>query len=149
MRTRLTCLGKETGKPYYMPELLGYFNKYRDLHHVSKIERNMGQVLPVAKKCYCNKRQLQSLLGSLLYVSKCVRSSRFFLNRLLDALRSMEGKKYTKITTEAKRDINWFSKFISVYNGVTFCDHKPIAHSIELDASLQGLGARWALRFTP
>ena len=26
----------------------------------------------------CNKKELQSLLGSLLYISKCVKSSRFF-----------------------------------------------------------------------
>ena len=95
------------------------------------------------QKRYCNKKQLQSLLGSLLYVSKCVRFSRFFLNRLLDVLRSMEEKNQTKITIEARRDINWFAKFISIYNGVTFFDQKPIAHSIELDASLQGMGAWW------
>ena len=95
------------------------------------------------EKSHCNKRQLQALLGSLLYISKCVRSSKFFLNRLLDVLRSMEDKKQIPITTEAKRDINWFLKFIPVYNGVTFFDQKPINHSIELDASLQGMGARW------
>ena len=30
-----------------------------------------------------SKNDLQSLLGSLLYITKCVRSSRFFLNRML------------------------------------------------------------------
>ena len=55
----------------------------------------------------------------------------------------MEDKNQIKITTEAKRDINWFTKFISIYNGVTFFYQKPIAHSIELDASLQGMGAWW------
>ena len=30
-----------------------------------------------------------------------------------------------------------------MYNGVTFFYQKPIDHSIELDASLQGMGARW------
>ena len=29
-------------------------------------------------KTYCSKRDLQSLLGSLLYISKCVKHSRFF-----------------------------------------------------------------------
>ena len=108
-----------------------------------KLKEIWEKCCPWQNKLYFNKRQLQSLLGSLLYVSKCVRSSRFFLNRLLDTLRSMEDKNYTKISIEAKQDINWFSKFISVYNGVTFFHQKPIAHSIELDASLQGLGARW------
>ena len=94
-------------------------------------------------KSFCTKRQLQSLLGSLLYISKCVKASRFFLNRLLDVLRSMENKHTVPQSMEAKRDINWFLKFIPLYNGVTFFDQKPIDHSIELDASLQGMGARW------
>ena len=34
------------------------------------------------QKQSCMKRQLQSLLGSLLYVSKCVKNARFFLNRM-------------------------------------------------------------------
>ena len=34
-------------------------------------------------KNFCSKNQLQSLLGSLLYISKCVKYSRFFLNRML------------------------------------------------------------------
>ena len=41
----------------------------------------------------CTKNQLQSLLGSLLYISKCVRHSRFFLNRLLHTLRTHNNKK--------------------------------------------------------
>ena len=55
----------------------------------------------------------------------------------------MEDKKQVPITIEAKRDINWFIKFLPHYNGVTFVDHRPVNYSIELDASLQGLGARW------
>ena len=31
----------------------------------------------------CTKRQLQSLLGMLLYVHKCVKPARYFLNRML------------------------------------------------------------------
>ena len=71
-------------------------------------------------KSFCTKHQLQSLLGSLLYISKCVKASRFFLNRLLDVLRSIENKQTAPVSMEAKRDINWFLKFIPLYNGVTF-----------------------------
>ena len=45
-------------------------------------------------KKYCTKRQLQSLLDNLLYISKCVKASRFYLNRLLDVLGSIEDKKW-------------------------------------------------------
>ena len=58
-------------------------------------------------------------------------------------LRSIEDKQMVPVTREAQRDINWFLKFIPKYNGVTFFDQKPIDHSIELDASLQGMGACW------
>ena len=34
-------------------------------------------------KVTCSKRQLQSLLGSLLFISKCVKPARVFLNRML------------------------------------------------------------------
>ena len=44
-------------------------------------------------KTSCSKRELQSLLGKLLYISKCVRASRVFLNRMLDLLRVMGNKK--------------------------------------------------------
>ena len=38
-------------------------------------------------KSTCTKKQLQSLLGSLLYICKCVRPACFFLNRMLTGLR--------------------------------------------------------------
>ena len=41
------------------------------------------------------KRELQFLLGTLLYASKCVPPSRFFINRMLDTLRKSD--KQTKI----------------------------------------------------
>ena len=55
----------------------------------------------------------------------------------------MEDKQTVPVTKEAKRDINWFLKFIPLYNGVMFFDQKPTDYSTELDASLQGMGARW------
>ena len=93
-------------------------------------------------KQYATKRQLQSHLGSLLYVTKCVRSSRFFLNRLLHVLRTMHDSSRVQLSLDAQRDINWFAKFLPTFNGTTIFDHRPIAFEIELDASLQGLGAR-------
>ena len=40
-----------------------------------------------ASKTYCSKKDLQSLLGSLLYITKCVAPARSFLNRMLQLLR--------------------------------------------------------------
>ena len=89
----------------------------------------------------CTKKQLQSLLGSLLYISKCVHSSRFFLNRMLDTLRSHFGKDEILLDINFHRDLNWFLKFLPYFNGTAFFNHTPSKKVIELDACLEGLGA--------
>ena len=88
----------------------------------------------------CTKNQLQSLLGSLLYISKCVKHSRFFLNRLLDTLRSHNKKNIISLDSEAHKDINCFKKFVPSFNGVTFFSKKCFQFEIHLDACLTGVG---------
>ena len=91
----------------------------------------------------CTKRELQSLLGSLLYVAKCVKYARFFLNRMLQLLRQNVNARSITVTEEFKRDLNWFLKFLNVYNGVSFFNYVP-AKTVHLDACPTGLGAIWA-----
>ena len=92
-------------------------------------------------KTTCTKTRLQSLLGSLLYITKCVRPARFFLNRMLQVLRDGHALKHIHLTTEFHRDLNWFNTFLSSYNGVTFYDNNQIHATIALDACFSGLGA--------
>ena len=94
-------------------------------------------------KTSCTKRQLQSILGMLLYVHKCVKPARAFLNRMLALLRSGHAAQKITLTPEFKRDLRWFDKFLPLYNGVSLYDHRPIDHTLELDACLKGLGGRW------
>ena len=88
----------------------------------------------------CTKHQLQSLLGHLLYIHKCVRPAHFFLNRMLQTLRS--GHIHSRITLDPEfhRDLRWFDRFLPLYNGVSMYDHKSCDHQVHLDACLQGLG---------
>ena len=58
----------------------------------------------------CNRRDLQSLLGSLLCVSKCVKTSRFFLNHMLEFLRSIPEGNSIQVPVEFHQDLNWFLK---------------------------------------
>ena len=67
------------------------------------------------------KVELQSLVGKLSYVTKCVRSSRVFLNRMLALLRSIKDSRYSlKLTVASKKDIRWWRLFVIQYNGVSF-----------------------------
>ena len=91
-------------------------------------------------KSVCKKKELQSLLGSLLYVAKCVKYARFFLNRMLALLRENTRVKMIKITKEFKQDLSWFQRFLTVYNGTSFFNYTP-TKSVHLDACPTGLGA--------
>ena len=66
-----------------------------------------------------SKNQLQSLLGSLLYICKCVCPACFFLNRMLAVLR--QDVQLTELCLDADfhRDLRWFSTFLVSFNGVT------------------------------
>ena len=94
-------------------------------------------------KRFCSKRQLQSLLGNLLYIHKCVKPSRVFLNRMLELLRANYEATSITLTQEFKRDLRWFERFLTAYNGTSFFDHKKVFDTVELDACLTGLGGTW------
>ena len=53
----------------------------------------------------------------------------------------MHDRNRVQLSLDAQRH-NWFSKFLPTFNGISLFDHRPIVFDIELDACLQGLGAR-------
>ena len=66
------------------------------------------------------KTELQSPIGKLAFVSKCVRPGRLFLTRILDTLRSLRRNHHrVKLSAEFRKDIRWWMRFINVYNGVS------------------------------
>jgi hypothetical protein len=73
-----------------------------------------------ARKRVATKRELQSLIGKLQYAAKCVRASRIFISRLLVQLAKLNGQshKFT-ISREFRKDLNWWSRFMESFNGVT------------------------------
>ena len=109
----------------------------------AKLEQVKNVVKEWRTKKVCSKNQLQSLLGLLLYIHKCVKPARCFLNRMLEVLRNAKNPQKIDLTPEFMRDIRWFSKFLPLYSGVSMYGHKPIDQVLELDACLTGLGGRW------
>ena len=98
-------------------------------------------VLNSKKITKCN---LQSLIGSLMYVHKCVKPTRFFTNRLLNGLRQAKSS-FIPVTENIKRDVRWFINFIPQFNGTATYRNSPVTkmYSIEIDASLQAVGGVW------
>ena len=89
------------------------------------------------------KNELQSLLGSMFYITNCVKSSRFLLNRMLQLLRDNFDSNTVVLTSEFFKDLHWFQTFLRVYNGVTIYHISPLYEDIHLNASLTGLGGQF------
>ena len=89
------------------------------------------------------KSQIKKRLGSLMHVTKCVRSSRPFLNRMLQTLREAKDSDHIVLEVDFYRDLLWFQKFLPHFNGVCLYDHQAANGIIQIDASLHGLGGRW------
>ena len=106
-----------------------------------KLQEISGVVSKWDSQKSCSKNQLQSLLGSLLYVSKCVRFARFFLNRMLETLRCCGSSKTVNLDADFHRDRIWFKKFLNKFNGKSFFVKTTVDLEIHLDACLTGMGA--------
>ena len=110
-------------------------------------ECKMNEILPLVRKWQrkqkTNKVDLQSLIGKLQFITKCVLQSRVFLNRLLDALRSMKNKKSITLSVSFKKDLKWWSMFVRDYNGVSFIPAMGWAEpdvTFATDSCLKGCG---------
>jgi len=90
------------------------------------------------------KSELQSLVGKLVFVSKCVRQSRVFIARILRLLRSVKfNHHHVNLNGEFRKDIQWWCCFLRDYNGVSMINtsawSKPDA-LFTTDACLTGCG---------
>jgi hypothetical protein len=90
------------------------------------------------------RKKLESIIGKLSYIADCIRSARLFISRLLNLLRTVYRKSHhINLNTEAKKDLKWFLKFMTEFNGrTTIPDHlwSEPDQLMQTDASLLGLG---------
>ena len=82
------------------------------------------------------KRELQSLLGKLLYISHYVRGSRIFMNRLLDNSCVHHDCKLIYPDEGFYHDLSWFVRFLQAFNGTV----QPVTHVAHVDATLTSIG---------
>ena len=93
----------------------------------------------------CTRRNMESLMGKLFFVSSCVASSRVFTYRLMAFLRSFPNRRIRfLIPVAAKQDARWWRQFIHEWNGVSLILDKSWSNTDEViasDASLVAGGA--------
>lgn len=94
-------------------------------------------------KSSCSKKQLQSLIGKLNFVSQCVRPGRIFISRLLNWLREMPENGTINIPLDFKSDLRWWFSFLPLYNGVSMMamdDWTEPDQVFAVDSCLTGCG---------
>ena len=97
----------------------------------------------IHRKSY-TKKQLQSLIGKLSFVTNCVRPGRIFISRLLDSLRDMGETQRKQVDKELLLDIQWWVDFLPTCTGTAILwleDKLPVDGHLATDASLVDGGA--------
>ena len=86
---------------------------------------------------FATRNQLQKLLGNLLHIHRCVKPARLFTNRMLQTLRTCPKRGSIPLNNEFFKDLNWFSKFLKVFNGsVEIHITREIENTVYVDSSL-------------
>ena len=93
-----------------------------------------------------SKKDLQSLIGKLQFISKVVLFSRIFISRLLLVLPRL-ARQYHRFRpdTEFRKDLRWWKTFLDTFNGVTLLPDSYWSDPdgiISTDACLTG-GGGW------
>jgi hypothetical protein len=101
-----------------------------------KLKDTLALVRDWLDKNQASKKMLQSILGKLFHISKCCKPARLFLNRMLDLLRAAPNKGYIRITSDFKKDLQWFSSFLAGYNGVYFMQPTRLSYILHVHQSL-------------
>ena len=91
-----------------------------------KLKEILGKCNSAYNKENLTKRELQSIIGSLMFIAKCVKPTRFFVNRLLESLRKANNNKRIPVTESIKRDLNWFNTFLPRFNGIAKYVHTGV-----------------------
>ena len=143
--------GVETAKDKIVPpttrlEFLGItFDNETITMEISdqKIEEIKQELQTWLYKSKARRKEVESLVGKLQFVAKCVRAGRIFLSRLIQWIRTMDRCSHYSIPLEARKDIAWWARFICTYNGISliWLIKKPGPDTVvQTDASKKGYG---------
>ena len=71
-------------------------------------------------KSWARKKDMQSLIGKLSFVTNCIRASRIFLSRMIDSIKGNEHNSVIiEVNNEFKRDVQWWIDFLPTFDGIS------------------------------
>ena len=103
-----------------------------------KLQKISLLVLSWMDKTEASLKELQQLLGSLLNVSRVIRSGRLFVARMLDSLRRAYHIRVVPLDASFRSDLLWWAQALESWNGVSYLEFHQFSNCIALDASTDG-----------
>ena len=108
-----------------------------------KLQRMQSLLVEWGNRKVCERRQLESLVGTLNHACKVVRCGRSFLRRMLDLLYrapAPTGRPYLiRLNREFRSDLMWWRTFVMAWNGVSFL--LPPSHLPQLQMASDASGS--------
>ena len=107
-----------------------------------KIDETIELLRAWSQRTQATRNQLQTILGKLHHIAKCVRPARLFVSRMLETLRASPHNGVQRLDINFQKDINWFLNFMTLYNGVSLMHYPPLPTDLPVgvDACLTGVG---------
>ena len=156
VRRRVLRTFEELGVPVSTNKLVGPTERLEFLGHELDSVSMTCQVAPTKKeaalaiiqhvvgKTYVERKEVESLLGRLFFLTRVVRQGRAFLARCIEVLRG-KRKRRIKMTEAVKDDLKWWTQFLPRWSGITLTFDDTWVDSDVLalytDASERGAGA--------
>ena len=109
----------------------------------NKIKQTLAEIERIRSKRSITIKTLQSILGRIHHISKCVTPARLFVGRLLTTLREAKGW-YIRINKAMRLDFDWFTEYLPTWNGVALITSNK---EIVADACTTGVGAADGYRY--
>ena len=116
----------------------------------TKLEEIKQELQTWLLRTLATRREVESLVGKLQFVAKCVRAGHIFLSRLIQWIRNMDQQGRHHMPLEARKDIAWWARFIQQYNGISliWLVKEPATDTIiQTDACLKGYGGIYGKQY--
>ena len=99
------------------------------------------------QKTVANRRQLQSYIGKLIAIHRCVKPCRLFINGMLKVLRNTPIQDCIKLPGYFFQDVRWFHKFLDKFNSSVEIHQRNVKIvNVFVDASLQCTGGIYKIK---
>ena len=91
---------------------------------------------------WCNRNQLESLIGHLHHAAKVVWPGRTFIRRMIDLLSCFRRWDHPiRLNMEFRRDLQWWQQFVGTWNGVSFWHFPGMRITSDLEVTSDAAGA--------